>query len=358
MTQPAAPAPALPVLGVAVVAFDSADIILDCLESLLAARGVRLVVAVVDNASRDGTAAAIRDWASGRVAWVPPADLPFPLAPAPKPLDFTDGPAPDPVAGPGHRITLIESGVNRGFAGGVNLGLAELARYAEIDRFWVLNPDSVVPPETPAAFATHPAGEFSLMGGRVTYYDRPDMVQIDGGTVDRRTGVTGNVNLRRSVQETAAPDPATLDFITGASMVASRRFYETVGPMREDYFLYYEEVDWALRRGALPLALCPEARVYHRAGGAIGSPAPGRIASPFSLYFKYRGRMLFVRRHLPRSLPGAWAYTLAKAVQYRLKGHRAEAAAMLAGARDRTIPAHVRDRLGPEAVALIASSQR
>jgi GT2 family glycosyltransferase len=328
-------------LGVVIVAYNSADVILDCLETLCAAAaadGTALRVAVVDNASSDGSAGAVADWASGIRPWTAPADLPFAAAPLPKPL------------APG-LVTVIPAGVNGGFAAGVNLGCTALFADPQIARVWVLNPDSLVPPGTPAAFAGFDPGPFALMGGRVTYADLPDRIQIDGGTLDRRTGVTGNLNLGCSFAATPAPAAAEMAFVTGASMVASRAFWDRAGPMAEDYFLYYEEVDWALRRGDLPLALCPQARVYHRAGTAIGSPRPGRPASPFSLYFKHRGRMRFVRRHLPAARATAWAYTLAKAVQYRLKGWPEEAAALLAGARDAAPPAAVRARLAPEAAA-------
>ena len=50
--------------------------------------------------------------------------------------------------------------------------------------------------------------------------------------------------------------------------------------MREDYFLYYEEVDWAMRRGSRPLRYCEGLRIYHRAGTAIGlaDAQPHRVA--------------------------------------------------------------------------------
>lgn len=342
------PAP-LPALGVVIVSFNSSDVILDCLESLLAAPGVALHVVVVDNASTDGTPETLEAWAAGRVPYAAPADLPFALAPAPKPLRLTSPEAEPPPAAPA--LTLIRAGVNGGFAAGVNLGLAELARHPGINRFWVLNPDSVAPPDTPRAFATHaaPGGRFSLMGGRVTYLDPPDQIQSDGGAINRLTGVTHNRHLGRSFAATPAPDADGLDFIPGSSMVASRRFYEAVGPLREEYFLYYEEVDWALRRGDLPLAFCPGARIYHRAGTAIGSPTLARIASPFSIYFLYRGRLRFMRRFFPRALPLAWAYALAKAGQIALKGYRAEARALLAACLGLPPPKAVRARLAPEA---------
>ena len=332
----------LPRLGVVVVTYDSSDVILPCLETLLASRDVSLQIVVVDNASGDRTPDLIRDWAGGR-AEADLSGLPFEAAAASKPLTLgLDGPETE-----GHAVTLIETGRNLGFAGGVNRGLAALAALQDVDRFWILNPDSVVPPQTAAAFATQkvPGEKFSLMGGRVLYLDRPTMIQIDGGTIDRRTGITGNMGLFGTHADTPPADPKAMDFITGASMVASRTFYDRVGPMREDYFLYYEEVDWALRREDLPLAYCPTALVYHHGGSAIGSATHNRPASPFALYFKHRARMMFLRRFFPRSTPTAWAWSIAKAVQFKLKGFDTEARALLAGSFGRPIPDHVRAQL-------------
>jgi len=341
----------LPTLGVVVVTFNAADVIFDCLESLLAAQGVALRIVVVDNASSDGTIAQLRDWAAGSTAYSPPADMPFELHPTPKPIALHSAghrsETPD-----SHSITVIETGMNAGFAAGVNRGLAELAGDQNIDRFWVLNPDSAVPPQTPLAFASHDPGAFSLMGARVLYYDAPHDIQIDGGLINKRTGVTGNIGLGCAPETSPAPDSAQLDFITGASVVASRAHYEGAGPMPEDYFLYYEEVDWALRRADLPLAYCPEGLVYHRAGTAIGSPTLGRPASPFSIYFKHRARLRFVRRYFPLNLPIAFAYSLAKAAQLALKGYRREAWTLLMGSLNRPPPAYVRSVLTPEAAQL------
>lgn len=310
-------------LGVVLVAYNSADVILDCLETLMAAAmtdGTELRVVVVDNASPDDGVAAIRAWVAGETPYAPPADLPFPHIPLPKPL-------------PSGVLEILSAGANGGFAAGVNIGLKHLFADPAIDRVWILNPDSVVPPGTPAAFSYHDPGPFALMGGRVTYYHKPDMIQIDGGKINKWTGVTGNINLYKSFNLTPAPAKSELEFITGASMIVSRLYYQVAGPMAEDYFLYYEEVDWAMRRGSLPLAFVPSARIFHRTGTSIGSSRPGGPASTFSIYFKSRSRMNFIRRFFPRHLPIAWAYTFLKAAQYRLKGKRHEADAILLGAR-------------------------
>ena len=345
-------------IGVVVVTYNSATEAVDCLETLCAAgrtAGADLRVVVVDNASTDETVAQIRAWAGGTVPRDRCATLPFAHAPltAPPPLRAGGPGMPPPPPG---TVALLSAPENRGFAGGVNTGLACLAADPAIDHFWVLNPDSVVPPEAVAALLARlaQAAPYALMGGRVSYFDRPDRIQIDGGVLNRWTGVTGNLNLGRSHATTPAPDPAGMDFVMGASMVASRAFYEAVGPMREDYFLYYEEVDWAMRRRDLPLAYCDGLRIYHRAGTAIGSPAIGRPATPFSLYFKHRGRMRFLRRFNAPALPVGAAYTLAYAARLAARGFRREAWAVIAGGFGLGVPREVAARLSPAARRIMA----
>ena len=135
-------------------------------------------------------------------------------------------------------------------------------------------------------------------------------------------------------------------------MVASRAFYEKIGPMREDYFLYYEEVDWAMRRGDLPLVYCQGLDVYHRAGTSTGSPTVERPATPFSQYFKHRGRIRFIRRFRPASLPFAFGYTLAYTVKMLMMRAWPEAWAVIAGSFGMKAPAAIRNRLGKTAAKI------
>ncbi|WP_295532914.1 glycosyltransferase family 2 protein [uncultured Thioclava sp.] len=313
-----------PHLGVVIVTYNAADVIADCLRALQAATGVVLHVVVVDNASRDHTNAVVRDT-------IGPTLL---------------SPAQAGAAG----IALIKAGVNGGFAAGVNLGLSRLARAPEIDRFWLLNPDCITPPDTPRTLAMYRQDDpqIGLIAHRVVYADNPEMIQIDGGTIDRRTGITHNIN--QFADRTApVPKEAQIEFVTGASLIATRAFYEAAGPMAEEYFLYYEEVDWALRRGPLRIAYCPEAVVLHKAGSAIGSQRMGSVASPFSQYFKHRARAMFLRKNFPPGLIGGMFWSLAKAGQLVLQGHGPEARALLRGYFGLAPPASVLAALSPEA---------
>lgn len=323
-----------PPLGVAIVAFDSADVLVGCLDSLFASQGATLRVAIADNASSDDTVELVRRWAARRAE----ADPAFAFAELP--ADTADAPRAS--------LTLLRSAFNGGYAHGVNAGLKLLLRDPAIDLFWVLNPDCEVTPEAAARYLERGTdGGFSLMCGRTVYKDAPDRIQTDGGRVNPWTGVCSPANIGRSPGTTPMPRAEDLDFIPGSNAVATRAFIERAGLMTEDYFLYYEEVDWAFRRGDLPLRIVDDVIVYHHGGTSIGSGSMTRRASPFANYFNYRNRIRFLARHRPWAVPVGLGYAAAKALQLLVEGAPDEARSVVAGAFGLAPPAPVRARIAP-----------
>ncbi|MGR3540515.1 MAG: glycosyltransferase family 2 protein [Hasllibacter sp.] len=312
-------------IGVVIVSYGAGEALQACLGSLAGAARAPgapdMRVVVVDNASPDDTVARLREWAASGARRPAPA-LPHPVAPPPEgPIPLAeDGALPPATLG----FALIEAGRNGGFAAGVNIGLRALESEPGIEAFWILNPDTVVPAATPAglAAAAGSAGRYAAIGGRVLYLERPGTIQSDGG--GRIAWRFGRVDPWHQHAPADMPAPGPLDYVSGAHMLVSRAFLDAAGPMPEDYFLYFEEVDWCLRRGRLPLVWTPDAPVYHAAGASIGSQGPARGPSPFSAYWMARSRMRFVRRWRPAALPSAAAYTALKAAQMARRGqHRA-----------------------------------
>lgn len=332
-------------LGVTIVTFNSADVILGCLASLFASRDAALRVVVTDNSSDDDTVSLVRDWARKRAA----SDWTFSFAEL----------SPDTGEMPTASMILLRSPYNGGYAHGVNAGLRVLLRDAALDLFWVLNPDCEVTPDAAARYCAHGAdGQFSLMCGRTIYKERPHEIQTDGGRVNLWTGVCSATNLGRPANATPLPNANELDFIPGSNAVATRAFVERAGLMPEEYFLYYEEVDWAFRRGALPLRIVDDVIVYHYGGTAIGSGSRTRAASSLSNYFNYRNRIRFLKRYRPVAVPVGLTYATAKAAQLLMRGRAEEAAALAAGAFGFAPPAAVRDRIAPGKARQLAFGER
>ncbi len=320
-TFEAPPPDPTPRLGVVLVNYKGSTDTLECLESLLQS-DIPIRVVVIDNASGDGSVERIIDWASGAVPWEAPDKRPVPLATPPldKPLAIRvlDADAAAAQAPGEERLAVVNAGGNLGFAGGNNLGIRHLLLDPAIEAFWLLNNDTVVEPSAARALLATVRAEpqAGMIGTVIRFYNAPDTVQALGGmTFNPLTGASAGIHGNRPFKapwdgRAAARQAAC---VLGASLTATRRFVETVGLMSETYFLYFEEMDWALRnRGRFTIGLARGAIVYHKHGGSIGSSATKGGRSAQSEYWLLRARLLFYRRYFPALLPLIWVQGVAQ----------------------------------------------
>ncbi|HAB19800.1 MAG TPA: glycosyltransferase [Verrucomicrobiota bacterium] len=309
MESSAPPLDAMPGIGVIIVTHQSAAYVAQCLEALLATEYRKLTAIVVDNASKDDTCDEVRSWASGDKVFQAPANWPLASAkPVAKPIRFAEQGLEKELGeiDANARVTLLRSPCNFGFAGGVNLGIRALLPINDIDYFWILSPRCVTYRNTPFAFARHAREihNFAIMGGRMVAFDDPNRIRADGGVYNPRLGLTRLVNLNERSGKRSLPNPKELDYIPGDNMLVSRAFVLSAGLLDESWFLYREEVDWAFRRGSLPLAVAPGALVAHRAG----TWSNGRdVRSPESAFLYYRNYLRFSARWSPSFLPLSYA---------------------------------------------------
>lgn len=213
--------------------------------------------------------------------------------------------------------TLLRSPSNLGFAGGNNLGIRR-ALEEGADYCWILNNDTVVEKGALAALVDRMEGDTraGICGSTLLYHDRPDTVQaLGGGTYRPLLGITRSLGEGEpaAAERDVRAVEARMDYVAGASMLVSRAFLEEVGLMSEEYFLYYEEIDWALRAGErFRLAWAPGSRVRHKEGAAIGGGSARPSArSRLSDYYQLRNRLRLTRRHYPALLPAVWLTLLA-----------------------------------------------
>lgn len=333
-------------IGVIIVTFNGAGVIEPCLKSLFEGTDQEFRVVIVDNNSADNTVETIRKWVGAFHA--PRHEGQEQNGNSGLLLrEYTVG---DDIAcnlDAFGDVTILQTGANLGFAGGVNAGIRAILPVEAFDLFWVLNPDTVVAPDTVAVYRKlgRDDDNFSLMGCRILFLDTPDRIQSDGSTINRWTGVCSNLNRAAPATGTPLPPSERIDYLSGSNMVASRRFLETAGLMREDYFLYYEEVDWAFQRGALPLKLTNETFIYHHGGATIGSGNLTSQPNAFANYFNFRNRIRFIARHFPLRLPVALTYNALKIIQIMLKAGPEPAIGALRGMLQLSPTAAIRNRI-------------
>lgn len=290
----------------------------ECLESVFRSLYPRYRVIVCDNGSGDGSLDRIKGWADGGIdATTGPNNilrrLSFP--PVDKPIPWVEYNRAEAEAGGrrddrASRLILIDTGANLGYGGGNNVGFRYGLARGDFHYFWVLNNDTAVEPDalTKLIERMRERPDAGLCGSTLLYYQCPGTAQaFGGGTYSKWLGTTRTVGAY--LQASTPPDPglveSRLDYIAGSSCLVSKDFLEDIGLLDESYFMYFEEVDWAVRaRGRYGLAYAPESVVYHRTGAASRDEVPRPADKPILLdYYINRNRLVFSRRYYPLLLP-------------------------------------------------------
>lgn len=260
-------------VGVAIVAFRNSLDVVRCLQALAGSRHANFEVVVCENGG-------------------------------PQAYEELRGAASAELTG-GQPVRIVLADGNLGYAGGVNLCIRETPN---ADAWWVLNPDTCPLPEALELMVARLARSDCEAVGNTLHH--PDgAVQSHGGRWRKwlaRAVSIGHGTLLETPVDAQAIE-ARQNYLNGASMLVSRRFVDVAGFMREDYFLYCEEVEWCLRartRG-LKLGFAPDAAVLHEQGTSTGNSSDLRERSKLSVYLNERNKLLLTRDCYPGALPVA-----------------------------------------------------
>lgn len=199
-------------------------------------------------------------------------------------------------------ITLLEAKQNNGFSAGNNLGLNYAKTHFQSNYFWLLNNDTCLKDDalSPLIHESQNQPNVGILGSLLLFYDRPNTAQGIGGRLNRYTGKFEQVGFNKRREEIDALDKEKLDFVIGASLFVNRSFLDKVGLLAEDYFLYFEEIDWSLRakEKGFYTQCCLGSIVYHKQGKATGNKVNGK-KNKKAMYFHLANLILLYRKFFP-----------------------------------------------------------
>jgi len=188
-------------------------------------------------------------------------------------------------------VKFIRSDVNLGFAGGNNVGIAE----AKGDYLFLVNNDTEFTEglisELVDTLDNDPKA--GMVCPKIRYFDKPEMLQYAGFSkmnyYTARTKSIGQFETDKGQYD----ELTKTGFPHGAAMMVKREAVEKAGVMAENYFLYYEEMDWCekIRKAGYTIRLNMRALIYHKESISVG------VNSPLKEYFMNRNRILFIRRN-------------------------------------------------------------
>jgi hypothetical protein len=223
------------------------------------------------------------------------------------------------------RLILIQTNANLGYAGGNNVGLRYCLARDDFAYVWLLNNDTVVK-EDALSFMVRRMKErpdAGICGSTLPFYGKPDTLwALGGATYNKWLARPSCIGLNRSASNriNSIAVEQRMKYVAGASMLVSGSFLRNIGLMNEDYFLFFEELDWAVRaKGRYSLVYAPESIVYHKVGGSTKKRKEDKIDRRLEQYFMFRNSILFTFRHFAVALPLVAPFVTVSYLMKRLK---------------------------------------
>lgn len=191
------------------------------------------------------------------------------------------------------RVIFIKNDINGGFSRGNNLAISQILK-ENFSHILLLNNDTLITPyaldKLINAFKNPTVG---IVGPIITYQKKPKTIWFAGGYLNKTFCFTKHIyayNKNKDLIDT--------DFITGAAMMIKREVFEKVGLLPDEYFLYWEDVDFcfaAKQKGYLSKVL-EENLVLHKVSAASGIKGKNTL-SPLQAYYYGKNPFIFMKKY-------------------------------------------------------------
>ena len=232
-------------------------------------------------------------------------------------------------------VNLLQNKVNEGFTGGNNIGM-QYALNRGYEYIMLLNNDTLVA----SGFLDLLVGEMELSLNLAAiqpliYYITPKSeVWNAGGRYHSWLGYS------QTNYQVHSPKPYLTEWISGCAILVRSAVLEKVGLFDNNYFAYFEDVDWSLRmkKGGFELKVHPQSIIYHEAGAASKSETKGKegFLNPKVHFLNVRNQIFQLRKSCshPKNWL-AWPFHFSKfglyIVYFLIKGRRSKSQAVING---------------------------
>lgn len=246
---------------------------LKCLNSVLASSYKDYKIILIDNASKDDSVEKILKWINKNDSVLSQNEK----------THFSDQKIVNSIFS-GNKIEFILSKENYGFAGANNIGMSYAIENG-YDYVLLLNNDTIVKADFIEPFIELAESDSSIgiVGGKALSPKNNSVISA-GGKMNWLRGF-GNNMIENEKWDLACE----VEFVSGCQMLIKKEVLETVGYLSEQYFLYYEDVDYCFRsrEKGWKVYYEPKSIIWHNESTSTGYGSPSRY------FYLTRARIIF-----------------------------------------------------------------
>lgn len=191
-------------------------------------------------------------------------------------------------------ITLIQANENAGFSAGNNLGI-KYALNNQADYILLLNNDTIITKDSinKMYISLNKHTDIGLMSCRIMYYEDKNLINYCGGRINYFKGTAEFYNKGKEYIS-SGNDFIYTEVATGCCMLMKSELIKEVGLLPEEYFMYYEDVDFCakVQKNGYRIGVCLDAVIYHKESASSGGKE-----SPFAIQWNTRNRIIFINKY-------------------------------------------------------------
>ncbi|MBD5543585.1 MAG: glycosyltransferase family 2 protein [Lachnospiraceae bacterium] len=247
-------------IGIIICNYNKRDAVVECIRSVQESKVQNFDIYMVDNASADGSAEAVR-------------------------REFGDS------------VTILQNKENLGGSGGFNTGL-RIVKEKGYSYFVCLDNDVLVDENAINALYEYMEANprVGMAGSRVYHMQMPEYIQQCGLKIDF-DHCTAQTLYADQLEDGTLPEVMECDTVATCSvMIRGSLIRETdVGIMPEDNFIYWDDMEWGHRMhlAGYRIVTLAASRVLHQMGANV------KHANTFINYYMWRNRANFFMRYTP-----------------------------------------------------------
>ncbi len=190
-------------------------------------------------------------------------------------------------------IDVLQSGRNGGYAYGNNYG-TKVALQRGADYVIYLNNDTEVEPnfldQIVEVFKNYENA--GIVSSKILYMHNRESIYCAGGKFNKFI-CAGKNKFQGQEAFNHANEITEIDFAEGCCMSIKREVFKTIGFINEEYFMYFEDIDYSIRAAKkFKIYYTPYSILYHKTGAGL----TWTDFSAFYYYYFTRNRINFYKQ--------------------------------------------------------------